>query len=117
MDPQLYQALKASSPIAFPRAVAGKPAIAEQDSAQRAESPLGRQQWMRRQMREAMESTRRGGIDLPSADSSPPWEYVPDANPSLIILIDMDTYQHSSVIRHSIRRLLRGLLQSLWMRQ
>eukprot|EP00959_Pyramimonas_sp_CCMP1952_P073517 1536605-Pyramimonas_sp.AAC.1 len=30
-----------------------------------------------------MESMRRGGIDLPSANRAPPWERVPDANPSL----------------------------------
>eukprot|EP00959_Pyramimonas_sp_CCMP1952_P113138 2364921-Pyramimonas_sp.AAC.1 len=29
-----------------------------------------------------MGSMRRGGIDLSIADWTPPWEYVPDANPS-----------------------------------
>eukprot|EP00959_Pyramimonas_sp_CCMP1952_P450400 9430549-Pyramimonas_sp.AAC.2 len=36
---------------------------------------------MYRQMREAAQSMRRGGIDLPSAHWTPPWEYVPDQNP------------------------------------
>eukprot|EP00959_Pyramimonas_sp_CCMP1952_P060999 1274281-Pyramimonas_sp.AAC.1 len=42
----------------------------------------GQQQWMHRQMREAMQSMRRGGIDLPSAGWTPPWGYIPDPNPS-----------------------------------
>eukprot|EP00959_Pyramimonas_sp_CCMP1952_P057380 1197722-Pyramimonas_sp.AAC.1 len=29
-----------------------------------------------------MEGMRRDGVDLPNANSTPPWEYVPDANPS-----------------------------------
>eukprot|EP00959_Pyramimonas_sp_CCMP1952_P131279 2744977-Pyramimonas_sp.AAC.1 len=37
---------------------------------------------MHRQMREAAQSMRRDGIDLPSANWTPPWEYVPDPNPS-----------------------------------
>eukprot|EP00959_Pyramimonas_sp_CCMP1952_P172756 3609922-Pyramimonas_sp.AAC.1 len=40
---------------------------------------------MYQQMREAAQSTRRGGIDLPSANWAPPLEYVPDPNPSLDI--------------------------------
>eukprot|EP00959_Pyramimonas_sp_CCMP1952_P388045 8131750-Pyramimonas_sp.AAC.1 len=37
---------------------------------------------MYRQMREAAQSTRGDGIDLPSASWTPPWEYVPDPHPS-----------------------------------
>eukprot|EP00959_Pyramimonas_sp_CCMP1952_P089839 1880023-Pyramimonas_sp.AAC.1 len=37
---------------------------------------------MCRQMREAAQSMCRGGIDLPSANWTPSWEYVPDPNPS-----------------------------------
>eukprot|EP00959_Pyramimonas_sp_CCMP1952_P082375 1721221-Pyramimonas_sp.AAC.1 len=37
---------------------------------------------MHRQMREAAQSMRRGGIDLPSANWTAPWEYVPDPNQS-----------------------------------
>eukprot|EP00959_Pyramimonas_sp_CCMP1952_P365219 7648221-Pyramimonas_sp.AAC.1 len=33
-------------------------------------------------MREAAQSMRRDGIDLPSANWAPPCEYVPDPNPS-----------------------------------
>eukprot|EP00959_Pyramimonas_sp_CCMP1952_P105444 2204319-Pyramimonas_sp.AAC.1 len=32
-------------------------------------------------MREAAQSMRRNGIHLPSANWTPPWEYVPDPNP------------------------------------
>eukprot|EP00959_Pyramimonas_sp_CCMP1952_P211394 4424121-Pyramimonas_sp.AAC.1 len=45
MDPRLYQALQATSPFAASRAVAGQPAAAHQEAAQRAESLLGQQQW------------------------------------------------------------------------
>eukprot|EP00959_Pyramimonas_sp_CCMP1952_P023036 484397-Pyramimonas_sp.AAC.1 len=37
---------------------------------------------MYRQMRETAQSMRRDGIDLPSANWTPPWEHVPDPNPS-----------------------------------
>eukprot|EP00959_Pyramimonas_sp_CCMP1952_P151990 3179916-Pyramimonas_sp.AAC.1 len=37
---------------------------------------------MYRQTREAAQSMRRDGIDLPSASWTPPREYVPDPNPS-----------------------------------
>eukprot|EP00959_Pyramimonas_sp_CCMP1952_P170952 3572504-Pyramimonas_sp.AAC.1 len=37
---------------------------------------------MYRQMREAAQSMRRVGNDLPNANWTPPWEYVPDPNPS-----------------------------------
>eukprot|EP00959_Pyramimonas_sp_CCMP1952_P287896 6020713-Pyramimonas_sp.AAC.1 len=42
----------------------------------------GQRQWMHRQMRVAMQSMRRDGIDLPSAGWTPPREYIPDPNPS-----------------------------------
>eukprot|EP00959_Pyramimonas_sp_CCMP1952_P112687 2355865-Pyramimonas_sp.AAC.2 len=81
MDAQLCQALQAASPFASPRAVAGQPAMPDQEPAQRAESLLGQQQWMRRQMREVMGNMRRGGIDLPSVNWTPPSECIPDVNP------------------------------------
>eukprot|EP00959_Pyramimonas_sp_CCMP1952_P369792 7745239-Pyramimonas_sp.AAC.1 len=73
MDRQLYQALQATSPFASPRAAAPQtaptwqPVIADQhgymkpttETAQKADSMLGLQQWMRRQMQEAIESMRR----------------------------------------------------------
>eukprot|EP00959_Pyramimonas_sp_CCMP1952_P122072 2551800-Pyramimonas_sp.AAC.1 len=80
MDPQLYQALRATSPFASPRPSAGQPAISDQYAIQR--SSAGQQEWMYRQMREAAQSMQRGGIDLPSANWTPPWEYVLDPNPS-----------------------------------
>eukprot|EP00959_Pyramimonas_sp_CCMP1952_P200221 4187747-Pyramimonas_sp.AAC.1 len=43
---------------------------------------MDQQQWMRRQMREAMKSMRRDDVDLPSAGLTPPWEYTPDPSPS-----------------------------------
>eukprot|EP00959_Pyramimonas_sp_CCMP1952_P428932 8983759-Pyramimonas_sp.AAC.1 len=52
------------------------------EAAPRADSLLGQLQWMHRQMQEAAESMRRNGIELPNANWSPPWEHVPDANPS-----------------------------------
>eukprot|EP00959_Pyramimonas_sp_CCMP1952_P267511 5593337-Pyramimonas_sp.AAC.1 len=73
MDPQLYQALLATSPFASPRPIAGQPAISDQYAIQR--SLVGQQEWMCRQMREAAQSMRRGGIDLPSANWTPPWEH------------------------------------------
>eukprot|EP00959_Pyramimonas_sp_CCMP1952_P165045 3449737-Pyramimonas_sp.AAC.1 len=45
-------------------------------------SLVGQQEWMYWPMREAAQSMRRGGIDLLSAGWTPPWEYVPDPNPS-----------------------------------
>eukprot|EP00959_Pyramimonas_sp_CCMP1952_P331441 6940322-Pyramimonas_sp.AAC.1 len=57
MDPQLYQALQATSPCALPRPHAGQPAIPDQYAAQR--SSVGQQEWMHRQMREAVQSIRR----------------------------------------------------------
>eukprot|EP00959_Pyramimonas_sp_CCMP1952_P203529 4256062-Pyramimonas_sp.AAC.1 len=74
MDPQLYQALQAASPFASPRPLAGQPAFPDRDAAQRTESLVGQQQWMYRQMREAAQSMRRDGIDLPNASWTPPWE-------------------------------------------
>eukprot|EP00959_Pyramimonas_sp_CCMP1952_P134295 2809432-Pyramimonas_sp.AAC.1 len=71
MDPQLYQALQATSPFASPRPIAGQPAIPDQHATQR--SLVGLQEWMYWQMREAAQSTRRDGIDLPSANWTPPW--------------------------------------------
>eukprot|EP00959_Pyramimonas_sp_CCMP1952_P147174 3080291-Pyramimonas_sp.AAC.1 len=79
-DPQLYQALQATSPSASPRPIAGQPAIPDQYAIQR--RLLGQQEWMHRQMREAAQSMRRDCIDLPSANWTPPWEYVPAPNPS-----------------------------------
>eukprot|EP00959_Pyramimonas_sp_CCMP1952_P295480 6180141-Pyramimonas_sp.AAC.1 len=77
MDPPLYQPLQATSPFAPPRTAASQTASARQlmimdqrgnmrpttEAAQRADSMLGQQQWMHRQMQEAMESTRRDGIE------------------------------------------------------
>eukprot|EP00959_Pyramimonas_sp_CCMP1952_P331743 6946640-Pyramimonas_sp.AAC.1 len=40
------------------------------------------QQWMHRHIQDAMEHMRRDGADLPNANWTPAWEYVPDANPS-----------------------------------
>eukprot|EP00959_Pyramimonas_sp_CCMP1952_P063765 1332001-Pyramimonas_sp.AAC.1 len=37
---------------------------------------------MHGQMREASQSMRRDGIDLPNASWTPPWEVFPDPNPS-----------------------------------
>eukprot|EP00959_Pyramimonas_sp_CCMP1952_P154796 3238413-Pyramimonas_sp.AAC.1 len=37
---------------------------------------------MYRQMREAAQSMRRDGTDLPNANLTPPWEYVLDPSPS-----------------------------------
>eukprot|EP00959_Pyramimonas_sp_CCMP1952_P312486 6540768-Pyramimonas_sp.AAC.1 len=82
MDPQLYQVLQATSPFASPRPHAGQLAFPDHHVAQRAQSLVGQQEWMYRQMREAARSMRRGGIDLLSANWTPPWEYVPDPNPS-----------------------------------
>eukprot|EP00959_Pyramimonas_sp_CCMP1952_P241286 5042936-Pyramimonas_sp.AAC.1 len=82
MDPQLYQALQATSPFASLRPLAGRPACPDHDAAQRTESLTGQQQWMYRQMREAAQSMRRDCIDLPSASWTPPWEYVLDPDPS-----------------------------------
>eukprot|EP00959_Pyramimonas_sp_CCMP1952_P454613 9470176-Pyramimonas_sp.AAC.1 len=82
MDPQLYQALQATSPFASPRPIAGQPDFSDHEVAQRAESMTGQQQWMHRQMREAMPTMRRDGHDLPSASWTPPWEYIPDPNRS-----------------------------------
>eukprot|EP00959_Pyramimonas_sp_CCMP1952_P366114 7667959-Pyramimonas_sp.AAC.1 len=36
---------------------------------------LGQQQWMQRQMQEAMESMRRDGSDLSHENWTPPWEH------------------------------------------
>eukprot|EP00959_Pyramimonas_sp_CCMP1952_P271757 5682299-Pyramimonas_sp.AAC.1 len=79
-DPQFYQALQATSPLASPRQIEGQPAFPDQYATQR--SLAGQQEWMHRQMREAAQSMRRDGIDLLSANWTPPWEYVPDPNPS-----------------------------------
>eukprot|EP00959_Pyramimonas_sp_CCMP1952_P402913 8443057-Pyramimonas_sp.AAC.1 len=79
-DPQLYQAPQATSPFASPRPIAGQPASPDQYAIQR--SLVGQQEWMHRQMREAAQRRRRDGIDLPSDSWTPPWEYVPDPNPS-----------------------------------
>eukprot|EP00959_Pyramimonas_sp_CCMP1952_P289319 6051233-Pyramimonas_sp.AAC.1 len=76
MDPQLYQALQATSPFASPRPNARQPAFPDHRAAQGTESLVGQQEWMHRQMREASQSTRRDGIDLPSASWTPPWEYI-----------------------------------------
>eukprot|EP00959_Pyramimonas_sp_CCMP1952_P122105 2552474-Pyramimonas_sp.AAC.1 len=62
-DPQLYQALQATSPFASPSPIAGQPAFPDQSATQR--SLVGHQEWRRRQMREAAQSMRRDGIDLP----------------------------------------------------
>eukprot|EP00959_Pyramimonas_sp_CCMP1952_P246688 5155892-Pyramimonas_sp.AAC.1 len=70
MDPQLYQALQATSPFASPRPGAGQPAVPDQYAIQR--SSVGQQEWMYRQMREAAQSMRRDGIDLPNASWTPP---------------------------------------------
>eukprot|EP00959_Pyramimonas_sp_CCMP1952_P041559 869266-Pyramimonas_sp.AAC.1 len=81
MGPQLYQASQATSPFASPRVAAPQttptwqPVILDQygnmrpttEAAQSADSMLGQQQWMHRQMQEAMESMRRDDIDLPNA--------------------------------------------------
>eukprot|EP00959_Pyramimonas_sp_CCMP1952_P163560 3419561-Pyramimonas_sp.AAC.1 len=82
MDPQPYQASQATSPFASPRPHAGQPAYPDHHAAQRAESLAGQQGWMHRQMREAAQRMRRDGIDLSNANWTPPWEYVPDPNPS-----------------------------------
>eukprot|EP00959_Pyramimonas_sp_CCMP1952_P308955 6465621-Pyramimonas_sp.AAC.1 len=82
MDPQLYQALQTTSPFASPRPHAGQLAFLDHNAAQRTESLAGQQEWMYRRMREAAQSMRRGGIDLPSTSWTPPWGYVPDPNPS-----------------------------------
>eukprot|EP00959_Pyramimonas_sp_CCMP1952_P114453 2393097-Pyramimonas_sp.AAC.1 len=74
MDPQLYQALQATSPFASPRPHAGQLASPDDHAAQRAESLVGQQEWMYWQMREAAQSTRRDGIDLPGANWTPSWE-------------------------------------------
>eukprot|EP00959_Pyramimonas_sp_CCMP1952_P086777 1815074-Pyramimonas_sp.AAC.1 len=50
MDPQLYQALQATSPFASPRPLAGQPAFPDRETAQRTEILIGQQQWMHRQM-------------------------------------------------------------------
>eukprot|EP00959_Pyramimonas_sp_CCMP1952_P388974 8150009-Pyramimonas_sp.AAC.1 len=71
MDPQLYQVLHATSPFASPRPNAGQAAVPDQYAIQR--SSVGQQEWMYRQMREAAQSMRRGGIDLPNASWTPPW--------------------------------------------
>eukprot|EP00959_Pyramimonas_sp_CCMP1952_P421474 8829736-Pyramimonas_sp.AAC.1 len=73
MDPQLYQALQATSPFASPRPHAGQPAFPYQYAVQRTESLVGQQEWMYRRMREAAQSLRRDGSDLPSANWTPPW--------------------------------------------
>eukprot|EP00959_Pyramimonas_sp_CCMP1952_P047794 997849-Pyramimonas_sp.AAC.1 len=73
MDPQLYQALQATSPFASPRLHAGQPAFPAHHAAQRTESLAGQQKWMYRQMREASQSVRRDSIDFPSASWTPPW--------------------------------------------
>eukprot|EP00959_Pyramimonas_sp_CCMP1952_P087140 1823187-Pyramimonas_sp.AAC.1 len=82
MDPQLYQAMQATSPFASPRPLAGQAAFPDHNAAQRTESLAGQQQWRYRQMREAAQSTRRDGIDLPNASWTPPWEYVLGPTPS-----------------------------------
>eukprot|EP00959_Pyramimonas_sp_CCMP1952_P056921 1188497-Pyramimonas_sp.AAC.1 len=98
MDPQLYQALQATSPFASPRAAApshGQPSTwhpvimdhhgnmqPTTETAQKAGSMLAQQQWMHRQMRGAMENMRRDGVYLLSACWTLAWECVPDANPS-----------------------------------
>eukprot|EP00959_Pyramimonas_sp_CCMP1952_P416289 8721914-Pyramimonas_sp.AAC.2 len=85
MDPQLYQALQATSPFASPRATAPQtsptwqPVIMDQngnmrpatEAAQRSDRMLGQQMWMHRQMQEAMETIRRDGLDLPRAYLTP----------------------------------------------
>eukprot|EP00959_Pyramimonas_sp_CCMP1952_P323722 6775119-Pyramimonas_sp.AAC.1 len=73
MDPQLYHASQATSPFASPRPHKGQPALPDHHAARRAESLAGQHEWMHRQMREAAQSMRRDGIDLPSANWTPPW--------------------------------------------
>eukprot|EP00959_Pyramimonas_sp_CCMP1952_P444310 9302455-Pyramimonas_sp.AAC.1 len=80
MDPQLYQALQATSPFASPRPIAWQSAIPYQCATQR--SLVGQREWMYLQMREAAQSMRRDGINLPIANWTPPWGYVPDPSPS-----------------------------------
>eukprot|EP00959_Pyramimonas_sp_CCMP1952_P212849 4454030-Pyramimonas_sp.AAC.1 len=91
MDPQVYQSLQATSPFASPRAAVlptgwlptWHPMPAAQhgymqpmtETAQRAESTLSQQQWMHRHMRDAMEQTRRDGVDLPNESGTPAWEH------------------------------------------
>eukprot|EP00959_Pyramimonas_sp_CCMP1952_P122843 2567953-Pyramimonas_sp.AAC.1 len=70
-DPQLYQALHATSPFASPRPIAGQPLFPDQYAIQR--SLVGQQEWMHRQMCEAAQSMRRDGTDLPAANWTPPW--------------------------------------------
>eukprot|EP00959_Pyramimonas_sp_CCMP1952_P181940 3804291-Pyramimonas_sp.AAC.1 len=82
MDPQLYQALQATSPFASPRPLAGQPAFPGHDAAQRIESLVGQRQWMYQQVREAAQGMRRGGIDFPHASWTPPKEFVLGPNPS-----------------------------------
>eukprot|EP00959_Pyramimonas_sp_CCMP1952_P067271 1403991-Pyramimonas_sp.AAC.1 len=60
--------MQATPPFVSPSAFAGQPASTDQASAQRAEFLLGQQQWMHRQMREAMQNMRRDGIDLLNAN-------------------------------------------------
>eukprot|EP00959_Pyramimonas_sp_CCMP1952_P230647 4821979-Pyramimonas_sp.AAC.1 len=79
MDPQLYLASQATSPFASPHPHAGQHFFPDQYAAQR--SLVGQQERMHRQMREAAQSMRRDGVDLPSANWTPPWECVPDPNP------------------------------------
>eukprot|EP00959_Pyramimonas_sp_CCMP1952_P048347 1009202-Pyramimonas_sp.AAC.1 len=87
MDPQLYQALQASSPFASPSSAAPPhgptwhPVVMDQhghmqpttETAQRAETMLPQQQWML-QMRDAVDNMRRDGVDLPNAILAPDWE-------------------------------------------
>eukprot|EP00959_Pyramimonas_sp_CCMP1952_P123718 2586587-Pyramimonas_sp.AAC.1 len=60
---------------------------------------------------------RKGGIDLPNASWTPPWEKVPDSNPSPDNPNRLDTCQHFSVIRHAIQRLQNAPQQHQWTTQ
>ena len=86
MDPQ-FQLLAATPPIAGQPASGppnGLPAWTERlthmpPSAQQAESQRAQQQYLRRQQAEVVAMMTRDRVDLPHADWTPPWDFVPPA--------------------------------------
>eukprot|EP00959_Pyramimonas_sp_CCMP1952_P391251 8199211-Pyramimonas_sp.AAC.1 len=73
MDPHLYQASQATSPFASPRPHVGQPAFPDQYAVQRTESLVGQQNNGCTGRCVKPLRVRRGGIDLPSANWTPPW--------------------------------------------